>query len=255
MKLSERVAQNYKRLSENDIYIWNYISSHTHECETLPIELLASYCHVSKTTVLRFAKRIGLSGYSELKLLLKLDNGMEQATTSQIDTIQKGYNKYIDGIKKKNLSAIIREIHFAKNVYIHARGAVQRSVADELYRSFLPLNKLFFRIKTIGETHHYVQNITKGDVVVILSYSGESEESIQFAKMLKLKGAKVIAVTATKNNTLQQLADDGIYIEPVTICEENGIEHHCLGGYFILIDILFVSYLDFLSSLEVAHEH
>lgn len=38
MRLDELVNQYYNQLNENDIYIWNYISSHKKECEKLAID-------------------------------------------------------------------------------------------------------------------------------------------------------------------------------------------------------------------------
>ncbi len=250
MKLVERVTKHYNALSANDLAIWKYISNNSKLCEKSSIELLAKNCHVSKTTILRFAKRIGLSGYSELKLLLKMENIEETTVISSIEKIQAGYNKYINNIKKNDLSEVAKLLHHAENIYVHAKGAVQRSVADELYRTFLHINKLLYRIKTSGETDHYEQNIKMNDVVIIISFSGNSEGSIEFVKKIKLKGTKVVAITATKENALQNICDHGIYIEPIIIRDIKGTEYKCLAEYFILIDILFVTYLDYIKALE-----
>ena len=37
------------------------------------IETLAELCNVSRSTVMRFAQKIGMSGYSELKACLRLE--------------------------------------------------------------------------------------------------------------------------------------------------------------------------------------
>ena len=68
MKLAELVNQHYKELSSNDLYIWDYIQAHRKECQNLSIVELAQRCHVSKTTILRFAQKLSLKGYSELKV-------------------------------------------------------------------------------------------------------------------------------------------------------------------------------------------
>ena len=70
----ELINKHYNILNENDIYIWNYISNNKKECESLSIDNLAHKCNVSRTTILRFAQKISLKGYSELKLYLKLEN-------------------------------------------------------------------------------------------------------------------------------------------------------------------------------------
>ena len=74
MKLAELVNQHYKELSSNDLYIWDYIQAHGKECQNLSIVELAQRCHVSKTTILRFAQKLSLKGYSELKVYLSWEN-------------------------------------------------------------------------------------------------------------------------------------------------------------------------------------
>ncbi len=259
MNISERITKFHKLLSENDLLIWQYIKSNLTKCEKMSIEELAQKCHVSKTTILRFTQRLGFTGYSEFKHILKTENKEILSVSddnNSIELIKQGYNKYIDSLKSKDLSYISKAIYGAKNIYVHARGAVQRSVADELYRAFLPINKLIYRIKTTGETGHYEQNIDKDDVVIIISFSGDTEESIDFAKKLKLKGTKIIVITATRENELQRIANFGIYIEPVIVKSNHNAEYICLAEYFILIDVLLVSYLDFLKNIEGLHnEH
>ena len=74
MKLEALVYDNYKSLNENDKYIWKYILNNKKECENMSIQDLAANCNVSHTTILRFAQKLGLNGYSELKFCLKLEN-------------------------------------------------------------------------------------------------------------------------------------------------------------------------------------
>ena len=64
---------NDTRLGANDLHIWRYISTHRQECANLSIEALGAKCNVSRTTILRFAQKLGLSGFSELRLLLRME--------------------------------------------------------------------------------------------------------------------------------------------------------------------------------------
>ncbi|MFR2171057.1 MAG: MurR/RpiR family transcriptional regulator [Anaerostipes hadrus] len=56
MRLEELLNQYSDRLSENDLYIWDYVEKHKKQCENMTIEELARKCNVSRTTVLRFTK-------------------------------------------------------------------------------------------------------------------------------------------------------------------------------------------------------
>ena len=71
MTLDELVESHYDELNENDLYIWQYIFHHKTECQKMSIQQLAHACNVSHTSIIRFTKKIGLDGYSELKVYLK----------------------------------------------------------------------------------------------------------------------------------------------------------------------------------------
>ena len=73
MKLDERFNERRAQLGENDLYIWQYISTHRKECASLSIEALGAKCNVSRSTILRFAQKLGLTGFSELRLMLRME--------------------------------------------------------------------------------------------------------------------------------------------------------------------------------------
>ena len=102
MKLDELVNKHYGQLNENDLYIWNYIFSHRKECEKLTIDQLAFKCSVSRTTVLRFAQKLSLKGYGELKVFLKLDNQEAKENIGHVDMVCESYRRVIDSMKEKD---------------------------------------------------------------------------------------------------------------------------------------------------------
>lgn len=73
MAIEDLVRANYGKLNENDLYIWKYIDTHREECSHATIEELAKNCNVSRTTILRFAKKLSMEGFSELKIHMKME--------------------------------------------------------------------------------------------------------------------------------------------------------------------------------------
>lgn len=49
--------------------------------------------------------------------------------------------------------------------------------------------------------------VTKDDIVIMISYSGESDEIVRIIPNIKMIGAKLIAITGNPNSTLAQSAD------------------------------------------------
>ena len=60
MRLETLIEENYDKLNENDLSIWNFILRNKKECQTMSIQELATQCHVSHTTVSRFTHKLGM---------------------------------------------------------------------------------------------------------------------------------------------------------------------------------------------------
>ncbi|KMT59892.1 transcriptional regulator [Listeria fleischmannii 1991] len=103
MKLEELVNKNYEQLNQNDKHIWNYILMNKRLCSEMNINDLAKNCAVSRTTILRFAKKISLSGFSELKIHLKWDLEQEVSMMAEsVDIICEGYTRTIQELARKD---------------------------------------------------------------------------------------------------------------------------------------------------------
>ena len=60
MLLEDLVNNNLSKLNPTDLIVWRYIYAHKKECCYISIYDIADACNVSRTTVLRFAKKLGL---------------------------------------------------------------------------------------------------------------------------------------------------------------------------------------------------
>ena len=151
MRIEELINAHYDELNENDIHIWQYIMTHRKECENLSIEELASQCFVSRTTVMRFAQKIGLRGYAELKLYLKMDRQADKEKQTGFDLFYNKYNQFMLSLKEKNMKNAIEMISGANNLYVYGTGIVQNSVASEMKREFLEVGKLINVLRSFQE--------------------------------------------------------------------------------------------------------
>lgn len=245
MRLEDLINKNYNHLNENDLYIWQYISTHRKECEKLSIDELAKRCHVSRTTVMRFAQRIGLKGYTELKVYLRIDNNKYQSNQLGVDLVYNKYTSYMKEVKEQDFTQVIQYILNAQNAYVNGTGYIQNNVASEIKRSFLAVNKLFFNIRSMNETEALVDIIEETDMIIMISYSGENQRQLEFAKQLKAKNVPIVSITANRDNTLSHLANEALFVDVPNILNPMGPRHEGLVNYFILIDFILVKYIDY----------
>ena len=249
MKLDERFNERRAQLGENDLYIWQYISTHRKECAALSIEALGAKCNVSRSTILRFAQKLGFSGFSELRLTLRMEAEEHPAPAAGfLDQTCGCYHKMIQEIREKNCAPLFRAIDSAENLYVFSSGMLQDAVAREIYRMFLVADKWFFRIQAGDEAETLLCNITERDFVLILSVSGESPHVLKLAKALKVRGVPTASITQRQQNSLAQLCRLRLYISTVEI--DFGTDYQSAASFFILSELLFLKYMAYRKEVE-----
>ena len=73
MRLDELINTHRQDLNDTDMVIWKYILQHRELASHISIHELARECCVSSTTIVRFAQKLGLDGFGELKAVLKME--------------------------------------------------------------------------------------------------------------------------------------------------------------------------------------
>ena len=244
MTLDELFNAHRSQLGENDLYIWNYITAHRRECAALPIEALGRRCNVSRTTILRFARKLGLHGFSELKVLLRMEEKPQQAQPDYIEQTCAVYSDMIAEIRTKDCTALFRRIDEAENLYVFSSGMLQDAVARELCRTFLFCGKWFYTIHAGTEAGVLLHNVTERDLVIILSVSGESPQVLQLARALRVRSIPSVSITRRRDNTLAQLCPMQLYIGTVEMeMPMLGTQYQSTTSFFILVELLFLKYL------------
>lgn len=247
MAIADLVKINYKKLNENDLYIWNYIDSHRKECCQCTIEELAKKCCVSRTTILRFAKKLSMEGFSELKIHLKMEQ--DKASRPEQDIVKlvcNDYRKRIDDMEKNDYSNICKLIYEAKRIYVYGSGAVQSFVAKEFKRAFLSAKICMCLIEGHRAEQDLIADILQeGDLVIIVSLSGESNHVVEFAKILKMKGIPIISMTKLKNNTLAQMSTESLYINTSHVATSHIANYETTTLFFMTVELLLIKYLKY----------
>ena len=80
-------------------------------------------------------------------------------------------------------------------------------IAKKLAATFASLGTPAFCLHPGEAMHGDLGMITKKDIVIAISYSGESDEIIKILSNIKLIGATLIAITGNANSTLAKYAD------------------------------------------------
>ncbi len=246
-RIEELLNSRYDSFSENEKYICHYLTGHYRECAVDTIAEFAEKCSVSQTMLVRFAKKLGMSGYGELKARLKID--LEENPVSSeglMEKVTQSYYKMMDDLVKRDMTGIFESLERAERVFIYGSGSSQTRAASEMKRIFLPVKEM---VHIHGHDMCRALQKTAGDkdLVILISLSGESQAVVELGRALRTNHVPAVSITRLKNNTLASLCSENLYINSIQMPVEYDVEYEIATPYFILIEFLYLSYRNYLS--------
>lgn len=257
MRFDELINNNYSKLNENDLYILKFICSNKKECSNLSINKLGDKCNVSRTTILRFTQKLGFKGYSEFKVFLRWQEEDQADNVIEKDYVNKFYldiEETKKNLKRKNLWEICKLLYEADRVFIYGTGMTQKAVAKEMQRTFLASRKYFYVIEGETEIQTLLSDITKKDVIIIISLSGIGDGLNEIINNLNLNGIKYISMTKFSDNIIARNTDYNLYISTTPINVSKDIIHESTSQFFMLVDVLFREYIYYNENQSVIME-
>lgn len=247
MKIEDLMNRYYDTFSENDKYIAQCIVNNPKDCIILSIDEFGKKYHVSKSALSRFAKKLELPGYGELRSMLRL-RGMEEKNLdfSFKETALLNYHKMIEYIRQTDYRGLFEKIYYAKRILVYASGYSQARVAKEFQRIFLPLHKQIYYMHGHDMVEAFGNLAQDGDLVMLISLTGEAGHMVELAKRLRLKGIATVSVTRMQMNELSTVCEEKLYIYALSLPKEYQVEYEITTPYFILIELLFIRYQQYL---------
>lgn len=189
------------------------------------ITALAERCQTSAPTVVRFAKRVGFSGYPQLRLALAKAAGIEEGRTArspvsgtldEADSLKQVVAKigYADARAVEDTVAMLEvsELERAVEALVAARridilGVGASSVtATDLYQK---LSRLGLDAVVHADRHAAMTALSlrgKGDVVIAVSHSGSTIDVITPLQHAAGSGVTTIALTNHPGSPLAKAA-------------------------------------------------
>lgn len=244
MRLEEVINNNYSKLNENDLYILKFICGNTKECTNLSINDLADKCNVSRTTILRFAQKLGFKGYSEFKVFLRWqEKDSDETEKDYVNSFYLDLEETKKNINQKNLYEISKLIYEAERVFVYGTGMTQISVAKEMQRTFLASRKYFYVIEGEAELQTVLSDITSKDVLIIITLSGSREYLVKITNNLNMNGIKYVSMTKFIDNKIARNTPYNLYIFTTVIKLMGKGDYESTALFFLLVDILFREYL------------
>ncbi|MBS4213707.1 MULTISPECIES: MurR/RpiR family transcriptional regulator [Neobacillus] len=217
------IRSRYNSFTNTEKKVADYVLENIKDVIYMSITDLADACDVGESSVFRFCKTMNLKGYQEFKIALahSISQGEETPQISGQITMQDTIGELASKILTTNVSALtdtfnlINEGDISTAIdYIIAADRVHFfGVGASLMTAMEAKNK-FMRVTNKTEcsidTHLQIMSaalMTDKDVAVLISYSGSTKDTIEVARVVKERGAKIIAITRFAKSPLTSYAD------------------------------------------------
>lgn len=214
--MTERdVLQNYSKLTEIEKKIFHYIVENPKQIKGQTAKEIAEKNFVSKTTVINVAKKCGFQGFSDFKYYLSYhQQGLQKDGVDDFRTASKKLQEEVDRTffltDEKALNEAGQHIIQSRLVYIFGLG-LSGQIAAMLENLLLKIGVKALFVRDSNNIQMISTSGNEEDSVIILSLSGNTEKAVELAKNAKIKGMKLISITAFTDNAVQSMADIRLY--------------------------------------------
>ena len=178
--------------------------------------------------------------------------------TNVMDELQRFYEQTVDKLCSRNFDSASALVHEANRIFTYASGYVQNNVVQELKRLFFYDNVMLYDVPAREEFRNLIRTMTKDDLFIIVSFSGESPAVKELAQALKMRDIPFISITRLHDNTLASLSTVNFYVSPARFQlydkEDDHVAFQSMMPYFVLAEIWYVKYCMYLHHLKQEQE-
>jgi len=224
-------------------HIFYYIDSNLEKAKKESLTRMAQENNVSTTTIVRMCCKLGLSGYSELKYILKnIDIPSNQSIDNYIGVIKNNINLSLDNLPMDNINTLVEMIKESKKIIIVSVG-LSKPMGEYFSKLLMQANKSSFYIYESHIIDLLDKSSTHDDLIVFISNSGETHTLTTIAEKLSYRNFKTVAIVNTPDSSLSKLVDVSIntYSEKSNL---NGYDVTARSTLLIVLDIIFAYYIN-----------
>lgn len=250
----ERIKQGISTLRPSEQKVANYIIDNTKAILDMPIAQLAKNTKTSEATIIRMCRSLHIKGFRELKLSISASANQDGITTDRYEDIAAdaslsqiikfiSHNNYrsiestLSLIDENCMEKAISLLDHARKIVVIGVGA-SAIVAFDFEQKCKRINKW---CEALTDSHTQLTSavhLDDRDVVLAISYSGETIEIIDTVKIAKRNKANIISLTGYSSNTVQNLANVNLYASPLEKSIRSGATASRIAQLNI-VDILF----------------
>lgn len=212
LEIKNRILESYQLLPKNQKKVADFIIENFDKIPFNSVQEVSKYSSASVATIVRFAQKIGFSGYSELReqIAINLQNDIEGKDLFQLmdekrlskDTLTavanqdiQNINDTLNCIERINFKTVVNYLLSANRVYTIGLGISNLLAQILAYQ----LNQIGIDANPFRHDYTYFPEqlvfLKPDDMIVAFSFPPYSKETIETAKYARERKSSVVAIT------------------------------------------------------------
>jgi DNA-binding MurR/RpiR family transcriptional regulator len=257
MSILKIISAKIEAMTQADQQIARFILDHPERMLTMSSAALAEATGRSQSSVVKFSQKLGYDGYQQLKLAVNKAKAQEfhapagvihgtiDASDSYMTILQKLIGSKLLSMRETSAVNTEETIDSALDALLQARriqlagvGASSLVARDFSYK----LLKLGRTVLVESDSHIQISNasaLNEEDLLIAISHSGRSVETLRIAETAKKRGATILSVTGLHPNPMLELAQINLF----TVADEERVRSSAItsrDAQLMLMDMLFI---------------
>lgn len=213
--LLKRLAQYKGELSQLEKQVLDYIIANPEQIANSSLNTLAKNLFISTATISRTCKRIGFSGFQDLKYTLNKDSEQElyeaakpslSFLSSHMERVQQEMEWILEHINEAQIQKAANFIHESNFIEFFGVGVSLPTCIDAA-RKLTFSGTICNAREDWDELRCVAKRLSSKDLAILVSYSGETAHILEFAAILKERNVKTIAIVGRKSSRLKDLVN------------------------------------------------
>lgn len=241
MNFENRIQKFHSLLTDNDKKIATYLLAHKDDnIINYTITDLSEEIYVSPASITRFCKKLKFNSFQELKYAILKDVSKKDhhVSTSHIifgyyEAIIQSTLQFITEAQIKKITDMMKQANKIIFCGIGNSGMIAQEFNSRIER-------MGISSQSITDSHGMILKsslLGKQDLLVCISYSGETQSIVDAAKLANANGTSVIAITNYEDTKLAKLSDEIVLISSYLYMDDEKFINTQVSSLFIL-DIL-----------------
>lgn len=249
--------QDKSGFTESEKCIADYILEHKNQVQQLTAKELAKNTLTSKSSIVRLCKKLGISGYQELKKHIFAEivtAGKETKDSIFLIDNKSSYSEYLQSldfmyqfvIDKMNsqlnhnvIKRIMNRLNKMERIDFYSSG-LGHSIGEATAHKYSALGIESMAYSSINEAFWATNKNNQKTAAFVISLSGKNPSVIHIAKSLKHYGIYVIGIVGYSSKEMKEHCDEVVSMIDGKI--PTGMEHMAIVlSLNYILDLIFMS--------------